>query len=200
VTDWVGRLIDWGGYGGVFLLMLIETIFPPIPSEVILPIAGLRAAHGPMSLPGVIASATAGAMTGNLAWYLLARRIGLARFRRFVERYGRWLSLDWADVEKVQKAFDRFGSGIVFVGRILPTFRTFVSMPAGLVHMGMVKYLIWSTLGTAIWSGLLAAAGYGVGVRFGTIEEIVGPATTAAVALIVLFILWRQLTWNRRRR
>jgi membrane protein DedA with SNARE-associated domain len=200
MTDWAVRLIDWGGYGGVFLLMLLETVFPPIPSEVILPVAGLRAAHGPLSLAGVIASGTAGAMTGNYGWFLLARWIGLDRFRRFIERHGRWLALDWADVEKIQRAFDRFGAGIVFAGRMLPPFRTLISVPAGLVHMGPIRFLIWSTLGTAIWSAMLAAAGYGIGLRFGTIEEIVGPATTAVIAAIVLFYLWRQLTWKRRRR
>ena len=107
MTDWVIRLIDYGGYAGVFLLMLLETMFPPIPSEVILPIAGMRAANGPLGLGGVVASGTAGAMTGNLIWYLVARSIGLDRFRAFIERHGRWLTLDWYDVEKVQRLFGR---------------------------------------------------------------------------------------------
>src|SRR5687767_11161229 len=114
MNDWVIRLIDATGYAGVFLLMLLETVFPPIPSEVIMPVAGIRAANGPMSLGGVIASGTAGAMTGNLLWYLLARSVGLERFKTFIDRHGRWLTLDWYEVEKVQRAFGRFGAGIVF--------------------------------------------------------------------------------------
>jgi membrane protein DedA with SNARE-associated domain len=192
------RLLDETGYAGVYALMLLETMFPPIPSEVVMPVAGIRAAHGPMTLFGVAISGTAGAMTGNLLWYLLARAIGLERFKRFIDRYGRWLTLDWYDVEKVQHAFGRFGSGIVFVGRMLPTLRTFISVPAGLVHMKLVRFLIWSTAGTAIWSSALAAAGFLLGKRFERIEEVVGPLSTAVVAAIVLVYVWRQLNWHRR--
>ena len=198
MTDWVIRLIDLGGYAGVFALMLLETVFPPVPSEVILPLAGLRAANGPMTLGGVIASGTAGAMTGNAFWYFVARAIGLARFKRFIDRYGRWLTLDWYDVDKVRQAFGRFGSGIVFVGRMLPTLRTFISVPAGLVHMQFVRFLLWSTAGTALWSGLLAAAGYLLGLQFGAVEEVAGPISSAVVAMLVLWYLWRQATWHRR--
>jgi membrane protein DedA with SNARE-associated domain len=200
MNDWVIRLIDATGYAGVFLLMLLETVFPPVPSEVIMPVAGIRAANGPMSLGGVIASGTAGAMTGNLLWYLLARSVGLDRFKLFIDRHGRWLTLDWYDVEKVQRAFGRFGAGIVFVGRMLPTLRTFISVPAGLVHMQLLKFLLWSTFGTAVWSGALAAAGFLLGRQFAKIEEVVGPLSSAVVAAILLLYVWRQLTWHRRHR
>lgn len=200
MTDWVIRLIDYGGYAGVFLLMLLETVFPPIPSEVILPIAGMRAANGSLSLSGVVASGTAGSMVGNLIWYLVARSIGLDRFRAFIERHGRWLTLDWYDVEKVQRLFGRFGAGIVFVGRMLPTIRTFISVPAGIVRMRLARFLIWSTIGTAGWSALLAAAGYALGARFHAIDEVAGPVSSAIVAAILIWYVWRQLTWHRRHR
>ena len=93
MADWTIRLIDETGYVGIFLLMFLETVFPPIPSEVIMPIAGARAANGPLALWAVIGSGTAGAMLGNLFWYALARVIGIRRFRPFIERYGRWQSL-----------------------------------------------------------------------------------------------------------
>ena len=200
MDDWVIRLIDASGYFGVFLLMLLETVFPPIPSEVIMPVAGIRAAHGPLSLGGVVASGTAGAMAGNLLWYLLARSVGLDRFKRFIDRHGRWLTLDWYDVEKVRRAFGKFGAGIVFVGRMLPTLRTFISVPAGLVHMRLLKFLLWSTAGTALWSGALAAAGFLLGRQFARIEDVVGPLSSAIVAAIVLTYAWRQLTWHKRHR
>lgn len=200
MSDWVIRLIDGAGYWGVFALMLLETVFPPVPSEVIMTVAGLRAANGPMSLWAVVASGTAGAMAGNLMWYLVARWIGLDRFKAFIDRHGRWLTLDWCDVENVQRAFGRFGWSIVMIGRVLPTLRTFISVPAGLVHMHLVKFLIWSTIGTAVWSGLLAAAGYGLGATFGEIESIVGPVSSAVIGLIILLYVWRQLTWHKRHR
>ena len=103
MEDWVIRLIDGGGYAGVFLLGLAETLILPLPSELILPAAGMRAANGPLSLPGVIAASTAGSMTGNMVWYFAARAIGFDRFRGFVERHGRWVALDWHDVEKVRR-------------------------------------------------------------------------------------------------
>jgi membrane protein DedA with SNARE-associated domain len=198
MADWVIRLIDSTGYVGIYLLMLLETVFPPIPSEVIMPVAGLRAANGPMSLGGVIASGTAGAMTGNLFWYLVARWIGVGRLKRFIDRRGRWLGLDWCDVERIEKLFGRFGSWVVFVARMLPTARTMISVPAGFLRMHLASFFAWSALGTAMWSGVLALAGYGLGVQFGQVERIVGPVSSAIIGLIVLGYVWRQLTWNRR--
>ena len=198
MSDWVIRLIDATGYFGVFLLMLLETVFPPIPSEVIMPVAGLRAAHGPMSLGGVIASGTTGAMTGNLFWYLAARRIGLERFCPFIERHGRWLTMDWYDVEKVQRLFGRFGPIVVAIGRMIPTIRSVVSIPAGLVRMRLAKFLAWSTVGTAVWSGALATAGYVLGQQFERIETVIGPVSSGIFTAILLLYAWRQLTWHRR--
>ena len=200
MSDWVIRLIDSTGYFGIYLLMLLETVFPPIPSEVIMPVAGLRASDGPMTLWGVILSGSAGAMTGNLFWYLLARWIGLARFRTFIERHGRWLTMDWLDVEKVERLFGRFGGVVVMVGRLLPTVRSVVSIPAGLVHMTLLRFFLWSAVGTAAWSGLLAAAGFILGQNFDRVDEVIGPVSSAIVAAIILFYLYRQLTWSRRRR
>ncbi|HEX8468159.1 MAG TPA: DedA family protein [Allosphingosinicella sp.] len=196
--DWTIRLIDQTGYVGIFLLMFLETIFPPIPSEVIMPVAGARAAQGPLALWGVIASGTAGAMLGNLFWYALARVIGMKRFQPFIENYGRWLTMDWDDVEKAERLFGRFGGAIVSVGRMLPTIRSIISIPAGLLHMRLKTFLLWSTLGTAVWTAVLATAGWGLGMAFDDIEKILGPMSTGIVILIVIAYLWRQLTWRRR--
>ncbi len=198
MADWVIRLIDSTGYFGVFILMLLETVFPPIPSEVIMPVAGLRAANGPMTLWGVIAAGTAGAMAGNLFWYLLARSVGVHRLQWVVRRYGRWLTLDWVDVERISRLFGRYGGWIVFIARMLPTARTLISIPAGFLHMNLARFFLWSALGTALWSSGLAIAGYGLGMQFGEVEQIVGPLSSAVIALIVIVYVWRQLTWNRR--
>ena len=198
MADWTIRLIDQTGYVGIFLLMFLETVFPPIPSEVIMPVAGARAARGPMSLWGVIASGTGGAMLGNLFWYALARVIGMKRFRPFIENYGRWLTMDWGDVEKAEKLFGRFGGAIVSIGRMLPTIRSVISIPAGLLHMRLKTFLLWSTLGTAIWTTVLATAGWGLGMAFDDIEKILGPLSTGIIILIVAGYLWRQFTWRRR--
>ena len=198
MADWTTSLIEQTGYVGIFLLMFLETIFPPIPSEVIMPLAGVQAAQGELSLWAVIASGTAGAMLGNLFWYALARVIGLARFKPFILRYGRWLTLDWDDVEKSERLFGRFGGIIVSGGRLLPTIRSVISIPAGLLNMRLKSFLLWSTLGTAAWTAVLATAGWGLGKAFRDIEKILGPLSTAIIALIVVAYVWRQLTWRRR--
>ena len=198
MADWVIRLIDGTGYAGIFLLMMLETVFPPIPSEVIMPVAGVRAATGPMSLWGVIASGTAGAMVGNLFWYLVARWVGFKRFCPFIERHGRWLTMDWYDIEKAERLFGRYGSIVVFVGRMLPTVRSLVSLPAGLLKMRIRTFVIWSTMGTAGWSSALAIAGWMLGRRFGEIEKVLGPLSTAIILAIVGAYVWRQLTWRKR--
>ena len=198
MSDWVIRLIDSTGYAGIFLLRLLETVFPPIPSEVVMPVAGLRAAAGPMTLAGVVASGTAGAMAGNLFWYALARWIGLAPFRPYIERHGRWLTMDWFDVERVERLFGRFGGIVVMFGRLLPTIRSVVSLPAGLVRMRLHVFLFWSTVGTAVWSALLATGGFLLGQNFERVDAVIGPVSSAVVTLIVLFYLYRQATWHRR--
>ena len=198
MTDWVIQLIEKTGYLGVGFLMFLETVFPPIPSEVIMPLAGVSAAQGSMTLGGVIASGTTGAMFGNFFWYLVARVIGLHRFRPFIEKHGRWLTLDWYDIEKAEKLFGRFGSIIVGIGRMLPTVRSVVSVPAGLLRMRLKSFLIWSTIGTAGWSSALAVAGYALGSRFENINAILGPLSTGIIAAIVLAYVWRQLTWRNR--
>ena len=198
MADWVIRLIEQTGYIGVFLLMFLETVFPPVPSEVIMPIAGLAAARGQMTLWGVILCGTLGAMFGNFFWYLLARVIGMDRFRPFIERHGRWLTLDWPDVEKAERLFGRYGSVIVGLGRMLPTVRSVVSIPAGLLHMRLKSFLFWSSVGTAGWSSGLAIAGYVLGRQFKDIEKVIGPLSMAIIAAIVGAYLWRQLTWRKR--
>jgi membrane protein DedA with SNARE-associated domain len=196
--DWTIRLIDQTGYVGIFLLMFLETVFPPIPSEVIMTVAGSRTVEGPLTLWGVIASGTAGAMLGNLFWYALARVIGMRRFRPFIEIHGRWLTMDWDDVEKTERLFGRFGGYIVSLGRMMPTIRSIISIPAGLLNMRLKSFLIWSTLGTAGWTAVLATAGWGLGMAFEDVEKILGPLSTAIIVLIVLGYVWRQLTWRRR--
>ena len=135
MEDWIIHLVEWGHYWGVGLLMLLETVFPPIPSEVIMTVAGVSAARGNMNLGGTIAAGTAGAMLGNWMWYWLAIKFGEARMRRFIDRYSRWLTLDWAEIERGQALFRKHGSIIVLVARMLPTLRSLISIPAGLFGM-----------------------------------------------------------------
>ncbi|WP_380878269.1 alkaline phosphatase [Sphingomonas sp. DBB INV C78] len=197
--EWVRQLIEQSGYLGVAFLMFAETVFPPIPSEVIMSLAGLQAAKGEMTLAGVIACGTAGAMLGNAFWYLLARALGLQRFKPLIDRFGRWLTMDWAEVQRGEKWFNSHGAAFVFFGRLMPTIRSLVSIPAGLLHMSLSRFLFWSTLGTAGWTALLATAGYMLGQRYTEVDEYIGPVSTAIIFLLALWYFWRVLTWKPSR-
>jgi len=198
MTDWITKLIEQSGYLGVAFLMFLETMFPPIPSEVIMPMAGLQAAKGQMSLAGVIASGTAGAMLGNYFWYLAARVIGIERFKPLIDRYGRWLTLDWREIQRAEKLFGQYGSAFVFFGRMLPTLRSLISIPAGLLHMRLWTFVIWSTIGTAGWTALLATAGWTLGRNVKQVDDFVGPVSLAVIAVIVAAYIWRVIFWKPR--
>jgi membrane protein DedA with SNARE-associated domain len=196
VSDWIIKLIEQSGYLGVAFLMFLETVFPPIPSEVIMPIAGLNASRGHMALWGVIVSGTAGAMLGNCFWYFAARAIGVDRFLPLVDKWGRWLTIDRREIDKGERLFARYGAVFVFFGRLLPTVRSLISIPAGLLKLRFSTFFIWSTIGTAGWTALLAIAGYQLGQQFDEVETIIGPLSTAVIVLIVVAYLWRLFTWR----
>jgi membrane protein DedA with SNARE-associated domain len=196
MEDWIIHLVEWGRYWGVALLMLLETIFPPIPSEVIMTVAGVSAARGNMNLGGTIAAGTAGAMLGNYMWYWLAIKFGEARMQRFIGRYSRWLTLDWAEIVRGQALFRKHGSIIILVARMLPTLRSLISIPAGLFGMSLARFLIFSTIGTAGWSAALAGGGYFLGSQFQDVEKWLGPLSTVVMVAIVGTYVWRLVRWK----
>lgn len=196
MEDWIIHLVEWGRYWGVALLMLLETIFPPIPSEVIMTVAGVSAARGNMNLGGTIAAGTAGAMLGNYMWYWLAIKFGEARMQRFIGRYSRWLTLDWAEIVRGQALFRKHGSIIILVARMLPTLRSLISIPAGLFGMSLGRFLIFSTIGTAGWSAALAGGGYFLGSQFKDIEKWLGPLSSVVIVAIVGTYIWRLVRWK----
>lgn len=196
MEDWIIRLVDWAGYWGVAALMLLETVFPPVPSEVIMTVAGVSAARGNMTLEGTILAGTAGAMLGNWFWYWLAMKFGEARMHVFIDKYSRWLTLDWDEVERGERLFAKYGSIIVLVARMIPTLRSLISIPAGIFKMPLGRFLVFSTIGTLGWSAALAGAGYFLGSQFGDVEKWLGPLSTAVIAAILVTYLWRVVTWR----
>ena len=196
MSDWVVRLIDQSGYLGIAFLMFLETVFPPIPSEVIMPVAGVAAGQGKLNYYGVVASGTGGAMLGNIFWYLAARALGLDRLRPLIERWGRWLTITWPEVERADAWFRQHGMLFVFLGRLLPTVRSLVSVPAGLLHMQFRRFLAASTLGTAAWTALLAGAGFKLGENYDQIDSLLGPASNAILVTLAAGYVWR--VWTHR--
>lgn len=197
MSDWIIRLIDQAGYLGIAFLMFLETVFPPIPSEVIMSVSGIAAARGKFDIWGVIASGTAGAMLGNYFWYLAARVIGIERFKPLIIRWGRYVTLDWDEIVKAEKLFGTQGWAIVFFGRMLPTLRSLISIPAGLLHMRLSTFVIWSSLGTIVWTAVIALAGYALGQQVEDIETYIGPLSTAVIVVIMIGYVWRLFTWKK---
>ena len=196
MNDWVILLIEQSGYLGVGFLMFLETVFPPIPSEVIMPIAGMAAAEGKMQFGFVVASGTSGAMLGNIVWYLAARALGVHRLEPLIRRHGRWVTMTWPEVERAQKWFRENGVFFVFLGRLVPTVRSLVSVPAGLLKMRFKTFFIASTLGTLGWTALLAAAGFKMREHYGEMEHWVGSASNAVLVVLAAGYLWRL--WTHR--
>lgn len=139
-------------------------------------------------------------MLGNIFWYVVARIAGIDRFKAFILRSGRWLTLDWTDIETARKTFGRFGNIIVLVGRMVPSIRSVVSIPAGLLKMKFSTFLVWSTVGTLIWTAGLGGAGWAAGRHIDRIEDVMGPISLGIVVLIFCMYVWRQINWSKRAR
>ena len=196
MSDWVVRLIDQSGYLGVGFLMFLETIFPPIPSEVIMPVAGVAAAQGRLGFIPVVLSGTAGAMLGNTVWYLAARALGVDRLRPFIRRYGRWLTISWPEVQRAQRWFGIHGMAFVLLGRLVPTIRSLVSVPAGLLKLRFRTFFIASLVGTTIWTAFLAGAGYKLEENVAEVGQMIGPASNAVLIVLAAGYVWRL--WTHR--
>ena len=194
--DWIIGLVERGGYVGIALLMLAENLFPPIPSELIMPLAGFSAAQGKLDVTLVILSGTIGSVLGALAWYCLGRWLGPDRLRRSAARHGRWLTLSPAEVDRARDAFTRWGAPAVFAGRLVPAVRTLVSVPAGIADMGLGRFLAWTTLGTALWTAFLAGMGYLLQDRYQAVAAWVNPVSNLVVGTLVLLYLYRIATFR----
>ena len=194
MSDWIVRLIEQSGYLGIGFLMFLETLFPPIPSEVIMPVAGVASAKGDLDFALVVASGTAGAMLGNIVWYLAARALGVHRLKPFITRYGRWLTLSWPEVQRAERWFGTHGIFLVLLGRLLPTIRSVISIPAGLLRMRFRNFVLASTVGTAMWTTILAGAGYKLQENVSEVGRLLGPATNAILVVLAAAYIWRLCT------
>ena len=195
LSNWVVDVIDRLGYVGVALLVALENLFPPIPSEIVLPFAGFVARDGNATLPGMILAATIGSLAGALVLYGLAAWIGPDRLQTFVVRYGRWLRLTNADVDRAERWFDRRAIVAVLLGRCVPLIRSLVSIPAGFRRMHLGTFVLYTTIGSLIWNTALVGAGYLLRRQWEDVEPVLGVVQYVVIAAILLAILW--LVWSR---
>ena len=199
MATWIIETINSLGYAGIFLLMLAESLFPPIPSELIIPFAGYSAANGTLNLWLVLLSATVGAVVGMLPWYIAGRIFGLERVRWLADRFGRFMTLNSEEIDTATDWFRRFGPIIVFVGRLMPLIRTLISVPAGLAAMPFWKFLLFSTLGALTWNSILVGAGFLLAEHYELVETWLDPGTTIVLGLVVVIYLYRFITWRPTR-
>ena len=196
MTDWIIQTISQWGYAGIFAVMLAESIFPPIPSELIIPFAGFAAANGDLNFFGVLIAATVGAVVGMLPWYYAGRLFGLERVRRLADRFGRVMTLNAEEIDVAVDWFHRFGPIIVLFGRLMPLIRTLISIPAGLARMPLPVFLLASTSGALIWNIILTSAGYLLHEHYELVEVILDPLSYVVLALVVLIYLVRLVMWK----
>ncbi|MBD1807495.1 DedA family protein [Microcoleus sp. FACHB-SPT15] len=191
MLDWITSTINSLGYLGIALLMFVENIFPPVPSEIIMPLAGFTVTQGKLSVVYVILAGIVGSVLGALPWYYAGKQLGEDRLKNLADKYGKWLTLSGTDIDKSKQWFDKHGGIAVFFCRLVPGVRTLISVPAGIDKMHLVPFLLYSTLGTALWVGLLTYAGLLLGQNYKLVEKFLGPASVVVlVALIVAFGIW----------
>jgi membrane protein DedA with SNARE-associated domain len=191
--DWITGVIGRLGYAGVAGLTFLENVFPPIPSELVIPLAGYVAAQGDIRLMLVIATASAGSLAGASVWYLIGRRVGERRLRAWVDRHGKWLTLSGKDVDRAQLWFSRHGNIAVFFGRLVPGVRTLVSLPAGFARMPALPFVVYSALGTILWTAALAYAGVALQSNFTIVGDYINMVTNVVLGVIGVMIATRYV-------
>jgi membrane protein DedA with SNARE-associated domain len=198
--DFIVRTIERLGYWGIAALTLLENVVPPIPSEVVVPLAGFVAAKGKLSFWGVVAAATIGALLGAIGWYGVARSIGKRRLRHWIDDHGHWVTLTRETIDKAQAWFDRHGTWAVFLGRLVPGVRTFVSVPAGFAEMGFLPFVLSSAAGTFIWTVALAWAGTVLESRFRMVGNSINQVSNVLLGLFLVYLAYRYVKVFRARR
>lgn len=177
--------------------MVLENAFPPIPSELIMPLSGFKAQQGELTMFGVITAGTLGSMLGTCIWYLIGRKLGERRLRHWVSRYGKWITLSQSDIDRSHEWFRQRGGMAVFLGRLVPGVRSVISLPAGFAGMPLPGFLFYTALGTLIWTGLLAWTGRFLGANYQMVEGYLSPLSWAVIALILGAYVWKVVVcWH----
>jgi membrane protein DedA with SNARE-associated domain len=199
VLNWIFHLVTSLNYWGVAILMAVENVVLPIPSEVIMPLAGFETVSGRMSLLGVIAAGTIGSVLGGLPLYYAGYALGEDRLAKWVERHGKWTLLRGRDIER---ATDRFSGNSfleVAIGQLLPGVRGVISIPAGVARMNVGLFLLADFIGTVVWCTVLAVAGRLLGANFTKIHKFLGPTGWGILGLLILALVFWLIRRKRKR-
>jgi membrane protein DedA with SNARE-associated domain len=193
----------WMGYGAIFAAMFLENLFPPIPSELIMPLGGFYVHQGQLALIPVVLAGLIGTVLGALPWYGIGRLINEERIEQWLERHGRWIGISAQEFHRSRTWVNRYGNALVFWGRLVPGIRTLISVPAGIELMPFTPFLLWTTAGSLIWTLLLTLAGMALGEGYANVELWIEPVAKAIKVLLVLSVaaavVWLGLrAWNKR--
>lgn len=202
ITIWVQGIIEALGYLGLGLVMFIENVFPPIPSEAVLPMAGWLAfeKRGGFTLWGITLVGAIGSVAGAMVFYGLGHWFGEARVRQLLRRFGKWFLLSEADFDTALDWFNRYGELVIFFGRMVPIVRSLISIPAGIASMNMGRFTLYTAIGTALWSFLLSLAGYILGQNWRLVMEWIGryeKLVLIAGAMVVVAFVTHRLVQRR---
>ena len=215
LANWVQDVITQFGYLGVALLVVIENVFPPIPSEIVLPFAGFVAQQGASAVNatagaaqsdttviGMMIAATVGSVVGALVLYFVSAAIGPERLRAFVARFGKWFGVKSSELVRAEEWFDRRSVAAVLVGRCVPLIRSIVSIPAGFRRMNLTSFVVLTAIGSAVWNIALIGAGALLGDQWERVGEYVGVfqwlVIVAALILLVRFVFSRLKSIRRK--
>ena len=194
---WIIGLVETLGYPGLAIVVALENVFPPIPSEAILPMAGFLVGQGRMTLVGAILASTVGSVAGALLLYWLGRGLGEDRVRHLIVKYGRWMLVDESDLDRSKGWFDKHGNEAVFLSRLAPLVRSLISVPAGVAKMPIWKFTLYTAAGSGLWNAGLIAAGWALGANWSLVEKYQGYVGTAFLVIMGGAIAWfviRRLT------
>lgn len=196
--EFITEFLEKSGYLGVFALMALENIFPPIPSEMIMPFAGFVVARGDLNLVGVLLAGTAGSVAGALPWYYAAKVYGCERLKRIAGgSHARWLTVTSEDIDQALESFRKHGRMAVLFGRLIPAVRTLISVPAGLGKMSLGQFLLYSSIGSLAWTGLLTAAGFLLENNYKEVATYVDPVSKVVLGAMLAWYLYRVITWRK---
>lgn len=198
ITSWALDLVERLGYAGVAFAVALENVFPPIPSEAILPMAGFLVGQGRFTFPAVVLAATIGSVVGALILYALGYYFGEAKLRYLFRRFGKFALLDEQDLDKAKEWFERHGSRAVLICRLVPIVRSLISVPAGLVKMSLGTFIIYTAIGSGIWNTLLISGGWILGNEWESVEGYISYIEYAAIAAIIAIVA--TYVWKRRNR
>lgn len=190
-------IIEQFGYTGIALLIALETIFPPLPSELILPLGGFTASRGDLTLWGVILAATTGSVVGALVLYGVGYWFGQERLLWLVDRYGRYVLLKQSDIDKANHLFERYSTRAVLIGRLIPVVRSLISIPAGLTRMPLPAFVLYTAIGSAAWNSILIGSGYILGNQWEKVEQYVGYFQYLVILGVLALVGW--FVWSRMR-